>query len=460
MWYKAFLVRLSATRLEYLKSLNPSDVIYNFISSKPDNEQQFYINELRKNPNISLSQLQLLSPKEKKQVPFNSNELACINKFSESPVYKKWVEVQLRIMREKHREPNAFNILSHKLDLIYDWWRFTTPAPQISSYSFEQADNAQVIWHETMAGKGEGKIYEKTNPANIVYAPKDWHGWSIQEVTSENDLECEGGKMNHCVGGYYEYVKNGEIKIYSLRDNHNNPKVTIEIDANNKIEQAMANSNQEPSPELAKMVGEWLRSTGINYDISNISNRYDIPYDEYNKLLDKNTSEKEFSHYIKGVYNSSNTDNYGFPYKINNSLAKYIIVVIVEKLLKLKRKSQEYKHLYDDMLDYIPKTVIKIDLDDMSNQRDFHGLAQILYDDTETISKWCYNKYLNDDLRDYVNIYYSQDLDEKGIKLDNYINEHPIFSFIHKLHENIGKLFKETNYYHKVEEYYRKLGES
>jgi hypothetical protein len=60
----------------------------------------------------------------------------------------------------------------------------------------------------------------------VVYTFPD--GYTVQELRTEPELKAEGDVMQHCVGSYYVQVASGESHIYSLRDSHGNPHVTME----------------------------------------------------------------------------------------------------------------------------------------------------------------------------------------------------------------------------------------
>lgn len=143
------------------------------------------------------------------------------------------------------------------------------------------------------------------------------NGYTIQKLTTPEQLQFEGDEMGHCVGGYHYQVERGDTIIYSLRDSKNIPHVTIEIqtvsqhpfsaaepmgdhgmvfnrDAGDErvhpdthkpedlvvrnssreegrkatsedldpfeVVQMMGNSNKTPKPEYQRMVKEWLNS--------------------------------------------------------------------------------------------------------------------------------------------------------------------------------------------------------
>lgn len=61
---------------------------------------------------------------------------------------------------------------------------------------------------------------------DIVYTFPD--GYTVQELRAEAQLRAEGTEMQHCVGSYAEQVEEGRSHIFSLRDAHGNPHVTME----------------------------------------------------------------------------------------------------------------------------------------------------------------------------------------------------------------------------------------
>ena len=52
----------------------------------------------------------------------------------------------------------------------------------------------------------------------------------------EDALKYEGDTMQHCVGGYCQDVVEGKSRIYSLRDDKGQPRVTIEVETTNHLD--------------------------------------------------------------------------------------------------------------------------------------------------------------------------------------------------------------------------------
>lgn len=256
-----WLSRLIISSIDnYLNSLGASpDIIY-WIKNNP--QSQWYADRFRENPNLTLSELQQMSPRNKKGP--TEREFAIVRRYKEE--FKKWALWQLRKLRSKpinsgedYEYKIPINDLSRNLGLIYDWWDHSAAPVMISSYSWDHAMQMQDAWHKASASKGEGLVYGPLDNKNIVYSPPEWGGWSIQAVTNENDLLAEGNLMDHCVGDYCERVELGKVQVYSLRDPANRPHVTIGIDPlTNEVFEVQGKGNTDPNEKYAKYITDWF----------------------------------------------------------------------------------------------------------------------------------------------------------------------------------------------------------
>jgi len=309
----------------YLERLGASPEIINYISSQEKSFSQFLINEFRKNPNLTLEELQQIRTPEKIDPYLDSEK----NRAKQFPDLEKWILVNFRKIRKGKtllkdpyvltpeltdvltpEEMSLWDSFNLKLNEINDWFRFVHP--NIFSYTAEQAIVASDEWHRTAAGKGEGLVYEPTKPENITYGPNwknpDWDGWTIQKIKSENDLGVEGNNMNNCIGQYSSQVQSGESVIYSLRDPSNKPHVSMEINGDDgSVEQIQGNSNTEPKDEYKTMIKEWIlskKNPGIKSDRDPIEKLKEERYwtvDDMGDALDK----------------VGKVDEYGFNYEFN-----------------------------------------------------------------------------------------------------------------------------------------------
>lgn len=304
-WYK---IVISANRDDYLRSLGATDDIINFINSKDSRTSQILVNEFRKNPQLTLQQVQQMAMPKNVQPDFSKEIDVLKLRFDDDMV--KWILPMFRIKRgtmtyeessQEYRDwfsqfMSNYSLEGRKISEIKDWK--VQNNIQIASYTLPQAIVASDAWHKMMAEKGKNLTYEEKN---IVYGPvwedEKFNGWTIQEVKTENDLEVEGNRMNHCVSSYCKDVQSGESIIYSLRDPNNEPHVTIEVTGDGKgIDQIQGNSNSEPKLIYKKMLKEWFSEPNApKYIIDNdIDNEWDQAlYGYKGKHIDSATEDVE-----------------------------------------------------------------------------------------------------------------------------------------------------------------------
>jgi len=329
-WYIKKIL-LAGNVEEYLQSLGATPDIIQFIMSQGDNSQ-ILVNEFRKNPSITVEQLQGLIPAQQEQVdPYYDNEKRFANDY---PSISKWILVNMRKLRNGLSD-DKFDILSpseqrkywsfrENISEINDWALRSEPRPDISNYTPEQASQASDEWHRAMAGQGEGTNYESTNQELIMYGPEwknpEWQGWTVQKVMSENDLTAEGNKMDHCVGSYCEDVQGGFSVIYSLRDPNNQPHITMDTDDFGNIKQIQGKSNSTPKDEYKAKIKEWISTSaddlGIVRDINAFENMEEQhPYDS--------PSVKEITDVIENIVQGEENE-YGLKYIFDNDIETVI----------------------------------------------------------------------------------------------------------------------------------------
>jgi len=274
-WY-----RYAKNLLDMLQELGVSEEIVQFVQNAPPATKGLMINELKKNPALTIADLGQIQPKEKMD-PYLPREHQSVERYGLPPELAKWYLVQCRKLRQgKSLEDLALNDnlmvkymgftqdFDTKSQEVMDWFNDVRPtATDLANMTWSEMINEVNEWHERMAGRGTGVEYGPTKPELILYGPQwknpEWQGWTIQELKTENDLDAEGNKMNHCVGSYYDSVQGGNLRIISLRDPSNKPHVTMEVDP--MIEafyQIQGNSNSEPDKEYKAMIKEWVQSMG------------------------------------------------------------------------------------------------------------------------------------------------------------------------------------------------------
>ncbi len=145
------------------------------------------------------------------------------------------------------------------LRLIIDW-AVDTKA-NLFAYDFQEANNEQSQWHQEMLKQYEIEDIKIPNidQDRIVFRFSDKKHFLY--LLSPLDLKYEGQTMGHCVGGqnYKSKIKNKLSLLLSLRDQNNEPHVTIEIDV--KSAQAIQESgkgNKEPVQKYKKLLKEFV----------------------------------------------------------------------------------------------------------------------------------------------------------------------------------------------------------
>lgn len=117
-------------------------------------------------------------------------------------------------------------------------------------------------WHARLAKniekeekKEENKIIKEDG---ISKYRKYKDGFSWVSVKGAEALNREGRIMGHCVGDYYSRVKEGHLKIYSLRDPENMPHITVEVTKDGEVRQVKGKANKEVVKRYEKYAEDFL----------------------------------------------------------------------------------------------------------------------------------------------------------------------------------------------------------
>lgn len=153
------------------------------------------------------------------------------------------------------------SLLERIIDLrfIIDW-AIDTKA-DLFAYDFKEASIEQANWHINMLSQYEIEDIKipEISQDRVVFRFSDKRHFLY--LLSSDELTYEGKSMGHCVGGkiYKAKIKNKQSLILSLRDQHNEPHVTIEIDAqSSQVIQQYEKGNKEPILKYQKMLKEFV----------------------------------------------------------------------------------------------------------------------------------------------------------------------------------------------------------
>jgi hypothetical protein len=134
---------------------------------------------------------------------------------------------------------------------------FHDEKPNLTKLSFDEAMEEFEGWEAD-----QDEDAEEVPQGDVVYEFED--GWTVQELETPEQLNVEGDVMQHCVGSYYNEVKNGNTVIYSVRDPRGRPHVTIEFDPELKfVKQIQGKQNESPAPKYQKYVDEFVESDAL-----------------------------------------------------------------------------------------------------------------------------------------------------------------------------------------------------
>ena len=186
-----------------------------------------------------------------------------IGRLSGTHKYDVW------IAREIKKNSKLIN-KQRDFQFILDW--IQRLPEDINKLSFEEAYKKSDEWHKNLPVKEKKKeefkkIKEEVQDVRVIYKCKDQKHSFI--LLKPEELDREGSLMNHCVATYKSKLKSGNCLIISLRDDQNNPYVTIELDTHTgRVIQIRGNSNQNPSLKYLKLIHEFaLYSTGHGENI-------------------------------------------------------------------------------------------------------------------------------------------------------------------------------------------------
>ncbi len=142
--------------------------------------------------------------------------------------------------------PDRFRFFKNAGTTIGMWLRETRP--NLNSMSFDDVKDEVEEFGTSLESVPQGEIVRQLSD-----------GWTAQKLTTKEQLDAEGKAMQHCVGSYCAKVWRSESEIFSLRDKHGQPHVTIEFSPRQKrIVQVKGKQNEKPKAKYQKYVDEFL----------------------------------------------------------------------------------------------------------------------------------------------------------------------------------------------------------
>lgn len=155
-------------------------------------------------------------------------------------------------------------VLDYMLDLVT-----SKPDTNVAAIGFDVAEQRAVKWHQQLQ-RQQPVVPPEEDGAQIIKTYTDGYTW--RRVVGREAMDREGNAMGHCVGrlSYYQMVIRAKTEIVSLRDQQNEPHVTIEIGkAGTTIHQIKGKANRDVLPKYLPYVEDFLKSRPwdkINFD--------------------------------------------------------------------------------------------------------------------------------------------------------------------------------------------------
>ena len=253
-----------------LDRLQTPENIRSYVLSLPKNIQStamriimYFVKQGKQIPDLHILK-EYLSKKnisERKEYELSPEEKNLVSRY---PDLTHWMTLVLKKSQGKDHDKLVRNI-AH----IYDWYESIDNTAinvgdglrvadkiDITSYSLDQVIEMAKEWMEDAQAKAEGR-YLPTKKENIEMVFPN--GYTMQRITDKQDVSTEGKKMEHCVGNYCKEVATNYIQVYSLRDENNNPLVTIGIDNNGIMNQCKGIRDSNSVPEYGSYINTWLK---------------------------------------------------------------------------------------------------------------------------------------------------------------------------------------------------------
>lgn len=127
-------------------------------------------------------------------------------------------------------------------------------------------------WHGTLAkikamkglefepcGLEEGHFVTK----DVLFGQKVERHWTIVEILTSKELAEEGRSLRHCVYSYAHSIANGQVSIWSLREDGAR-QITIEVrNATNSIVQIRGKCNRLPDAQEKSIIRRWANNNSL-----------------------------------------------------------------------------------------------------------------------------------------------------------------------------------------------------
>lgn len=205
----------------------------------------------------------------------------------------EWVQINLKNYLKNNIENQS------EIEHILDYLNSNKAPKRIKFMSYDEAKRGAEKWVKTL-NKKAANIIETEEDVEII---KIWKsGFKLVRLKGEAAFKREGKLMRHCVASYYG---KDSVKIYSIRDEQNNPHCTMEVDDSGYGNQIKGKGNGAIHPKYIKYVLKSFKHMGLedlrSSEMDNLG--YTVLKEDFSKFLYKHFEQNS----IKTLTYKNNT---------------------------------------------------------------------------------------------------------------------------------------------------------
>lgn len=136
---------------------------------------------------------------------------------------------------------------------------------QLAAYSLTRLQREMGEWYTRVESNPNYEsqyygLFWRGGPYAEFETQEEKCSYRIMQLTTYKDLCIEGARLRHCVATYVEDCVEGWCSIWSLRmdvGEEEKSLVTIEVDTEGNIKQALGKHNSKPKPEHMSLIRKW-----------------------------------------------------------------------------------------------------------------------------------------------------------------------------------------------------------
>lgn len=170
------------------------------------------------------------------------------------------------------------NHFPQSLEELNDLWDYVIcPDNQVgplygSGMTLDSLRKRMKDWHYSLnrSQKLGNHVWEGHAIENVLYTSNNAQGqlteWSISQILNTKELAEEGTEQHHCVYGYLNSCKNGNVSIWSLKEKRGRVfkrALTIELRNDGSVVQVRGYANRAARPHEKVIVSAWARDNHL-----------------------------------------------------------------------------------------------------------------------------------------------------------------------------------------------------